>query len=254
MSDKIIFSVKLAGHVIGVSVMYESTRSFLKDYLADEEPEFSVSVVPEDIQKEREKSEREALKEGHEVYRHSDAYLETLALYRKIADGLSSYDVLLFHGSASAMDHEAYIFTAKSGTGKSTHTRLWRKAFGEKVFMVNDDKPLLKITEDGVYVCGTPWNGKHRMSTNTEVKLKRLCILERAAENHIEKVEGEALRKAYPLIVQQTYRSSDPAAMMKTMSLIDELIQKVPVYRLGCNMDPEAAYVAYEGMNREETV
>ncbi len=135
----------------------------------------------------------------------SDAYLETLAVYRKIADHLLSYDTLLFHGSVIAVDGEGYLFTAKSGgTGKSTHTRLWREYFGERAVMVNDDKPLLRITDSGVTAYGTPWDGKHRLSTNIAVPLKGICILTRDTTNHIEPAEPHAV---YPLIVQQTNRS-----------------------------------------------
>ena len=113
--------------------------------------------------------------------------------------------------------------------------------------MVNDDKPLLHITDSGVTAYGTPWDGKHRLSTNIAVPLKGICILTRNAKNHIEPVEPHAV---YPLIVQQTNRSLSADGMKHTLSLIDRMLHVVPVYRLGCNMDIEAARGAYEGMNR----
>ena len=166
-------------------------------------------------------------------------------MYRKIADCLLSCDTMLFHGSVIAVDGEGYLFTAKSGTGKSTHTRLWREYFGERAVMVNDDKPLLRITDSGVTAYGTPWDGKHRLSTNTAVPLKGICILTRDITNHIEQAEPHTV---YPLIVQQTNRSLSADGMKQTLSLIDRMLHVVPVYRLGCNMDIEAARVAYEGM------
>ncbi|MDD6082904.1 MAG: hypothetical protein PUB89_08720 [Oscillospiraceae bacterium] len=163
-----------------------------------------------------------------------------------------SYDTILFHGSVIAVDGFGYLFTAKSGTGKSTHTRLWRENFGDRAVMVNDDKPLLRITKEGVTAYGTPWDGKHRLSTNTSVPLKGICILERAAKNHIIRLDiKEQLRSAYPMIVQQTHKSSNPANALKTMELIDRLMEAVPIYRLSCNMEPTAAKVAYEGMQNE---
>ena len=117
--------------------------------------------------------------------------------------------------------------------------------------MVNDDKPLLQITKEGVIAYGTPWDGKHRLSSNTSVLLKGICILERAAKNHIVRLDSkEQLRSAYPMIVQQTHKSSNPASALKTMELIDRLTEAVPIYRLSCNMESEAAKVAYEGMQR----
>ena len=121
-------------------------------------------------------------------------------------------------------DGFGYLFTAKSGTGKSTHARLCREIFGDGAVMVNDDKPLLRITKDGVIAYGTPWDGKHRLSTNTSVPLKGICILERATENHIIRLDTkEQIRSAYPMIVQQTHKSGNPANALKTMELIDRL-------------------------------
>lgn len=99
---------------------------------------------------------------------YSRGYLESLAVYRKISEAVLDYDAFLFHCSAVAVDGEAYLFTAPSGTGKSTHTRLWRERFGERAVMINDDKPLIRMEEGTFYVYGTPWNGKHHLSVNLE--------------------------------------------------------------------------------------
>ena len=173
-------------------------------------------------------------------------YLETLAIYRKIATKMLDYDIFLFHGSVIAVDGIGYLFTAKSGTGKSTHAGLWRKLFGERAVMINDDKPLIKITDQSVLAYGTPWDGKHHLSSNTGVPLKALCILTRSEINEITAVEK---RDIMPILCQQTYRPSEPTALMKTLSLVDRLGKNVKLYRLSCNMEPEAAQVAYDGIN-----
>lgn len=174
-----------------------------------------------------------------------DYYLETLAVYRRIADKMLDFDTILFHGSVIAVDGIGYLFTAKSGTGKSTHTRLWRKYFGERAVMINDDKPLIHITEKGAVVYGTPWDGKHRLSTNISVPLKAICILKRSADNHVEEITA---KQAYNVLVQQVYKPKDPQKLMKTLHLIDGLTGKVKLYRLGCNMDISAAETAYNAM------
>lgn len=241
--------IKLAGHTIRVQSLFPETGDFLKEYHTEAEPEFDIVTEKEDIEYERRKSEAEDIKEGIPIRYFTDEYLETLAVYRKIAEQMLSYDTILFHGSVIAVDGEGYLFTAKSGTGKSTHTRLWRETFGDRAVMVNDDKPLLRITKDGVIAYGTPWDGKHRLSTNTSVPLKGICILERSTKNHIIRLDTkEQLRSAYPMMVQQTHKSSNPASARRTMELIDRLMEAVPIYRLSCNMESEAAKVAYEGM------
>ena len=170
---------------------------------------------------------------------------EKRRMFEKIAEILPGLDGILYHGSVVAVDGKGYLFTAVSGTGKSTHTRLWREYFGEQAVMVNDDKPLLHITEKGVTVYGTPYNGKHRLGNNISVPLKTICILTRSTVNHIEPINA---KQAYPIMLQQVYRPGDVVKITKTLSLIDMLAESIKFYRLGCNMDISAAKIAYEGM------
>lgn len=239
------FTAKFAGIPVGICALFRETRDFCEEYLTEECPTFSVEIFPADIAAERIMSDETTTREYGKPIPFPDPYLETLAVYRKIADHMLNYDTMLFHGSVIAVDGAAYLFTAPSGTGKSTHTRLWRELFGERAHMVNDDKPLLKVTENGVWACGTPWDGKHHLSRNEMVPLKAICILERAAENHIEPVN---VKDSLSRIFTQTYRPKNPEGMIKTMALLDRMLRQVKVYRLGCNMELEAAKTAYAGM------
>ena len=243
------FTISLAGRNVGISARYEVLQNYCSKYLTDEKPDFVISVTDEDIAFEKERSRREDIAEGRPVFNYPTCYLESLAVYRKIAEKMLDHDTILFHGSALSLDGEGFLFTAKSGTGKSTHTSFWRQQFGDRVVMVNDDKPLLRITDDGVRVYGTPWDGKHRISTNTSAPLTGLCILTRAQENSIEPVSVDA---AMPMLLQQSYRSVDPRKMAKLMQLLEKMTKMTGLYRLGCNLDPQAAIVAYEGMTRKE--
>ncbi len=245
---RVSFRIALAGQVIGVSALYEQTRTFCKNYLTDAPASFEVAVTPADIAYERQRSARADELEGAAVREHADPYLETLAVYRKLAQLLVQDDILLMHGAVVAVDGQAYLFTAKSGTGKTTHTRLWMRQFGDRAVMVNGDKPLLHITSEGVTVYGTPWDGKEHLSTNTSCPLKALCILTRSETNHIERISK---KEALPMLCQQSYRPCSPIGAQKMLALVDRLGSSVPLYRLGCNMEPEAALVAYHGMNHE---
>ncbi len=236
---------KIADKVVEVNSIYDEVHEYCADYLTDDQADYSVTTTQEDIDFEREKSAREDEIEGIPIRQFSDSYLEELAVYRKIAEKMLDYDTVLFHGSVIAVDGVGYLFTAKSGTGKSTHTRLWREYFGNRAVMVNDDKPLLKITDSGVTAYGTPYNGKHRLGTNTSVPLKAICILTRAEDNHIEPITRE---QAYTMLLQQVYRPADMLKMAKTLELVDRLADSVKLYRLGCNMDISAAKIASEGM------
>ena len=236
---------KIADKVVEVNSIYEEVHEYCSDYQTDLPADYSVNITQADIDFEREKSAHEDEVEGIPIRHFSDSYLEELAVYRKIAEKMIEYDTVLFHGSVVAVDDVGYLFTAKSGTGKSTHTMLWREYFGDRAVMVNDDKPLLHIADSEVVAYGTPYNGKHRLGTNTSVPLKAICILTRAEDNHIEAITRE---QAYTMLLQQVYRPADILKMAKTLELVDRLADSVKLYRLGCNMDISAAKIAYEGM------
>lgn len=242
------FTVKLADIPVRIRAIHPEMRRFLQDYLTEEEAEITIETRQEDIDRERVMSARTRAAEGLPEIRSREDYLETLAVYRKLAEALVERDVLLFHGSVVAVDGEAYLFTAKSGTGKSTHTRLWRQAFGDRAVMINDDKPLLHVSVDGVCAYGTPWNGKHHLGGNCSAPLKALCILERDKENHVERVSPE---DAFPRMLQQCYLPEDGEKVEKILALLERMSQCVNLYRLGCNMEPEAALVSYQGMQEE---
>ena len=236
---------RFADITIAVDTLGPETHELCADYRAEGSAAFSVATAREDIEFEREKSAREDALEGIPVRQFSDGYLETLAVYRKIAEKLPEYDALLMHGSCVAVDGAGYLFTAKSGTGKSTHTRLWRELLGERAVMINDDKPLIRLTDEGARIYGSPWDGKHRLSCNLSVPLKAICILRRAPENSIEPISAA---EAYPMLLQQIYRPADPEALAKTLALIDRMAESLRFYRLSCNRELEAARLSYETM------
>lgn len=237
------FNIKLADIVFSIEPAYDYIKEYCRDYITDEKADLFLKTETADLIFERERSNKVP---EHIEKMFSDEYLEVLSVYRKISEKLPFLDTLLFHGSAIAVDNIGYIFTAKSGTGKSTHTKLWREFLGERAIVVNDDKPLIKITNNGSIVYGTPWNGKHKLSTNISVPLKAICILTRSEQNFIEEISS---KEAYQMILQQTYRPIDRSAVVKSLALIDLLMKNTKLYRLGCNMTLEAAKVAFEGMN-----
>lgn len=244
------FTLHLAGHTVGVSTLHNGTAEYCKDYIAENNSPgaFSVAVTQSHIDSERIRTQRSDEAEGIPPRQLTDSYLEITAVQRLITEELFRFDTLLFHGSVVAVDGKGYLFTAKSGTGKSTHTRLWREYFGDRAIMVNDDKPFLHITEEGVIVHGSPWNGKHGLGSNIAVPLKAICILERAEVNHIQPIPP---KYALTMLIQQSSRPMNGALMGKYMELIDGLSRKVEFYRMGCTISTDAAKLAYETMSQE---
>lgn len=162
--------------------------------------------------------------------------------YKRLLD----FDGFRLHSSAIVVDGKAYLFAADSGTGKSTHTGLWMDLFGSRAFILNDDKPALRL-EDGIwYAYGTPWSGKNDISVNTRVPVAGIAVLERGESNVIVPYEG---KDAVLSILRQANRPIAAELRMKLLELLDKLITTVPIWKLKCNMEPEAAVVAYEAMS-----
>ena len=241
------FKIEIAGHVFIVHSLFESTRDYCRAYLTETAAEFDVTVTPEDLAFEQAQLYAEALEEGMRVRKFTDPFLERAAIQRKVAACLFAFDTLLFHGSTVAVDGQAYLFTAKCGTGKSTHTRLWREAFGDRAVMVNDDKPFLQIAEAGVTAWGAPWSGKHGLDTNIAAPLKGICILERGAENRIAPIPPA---QALPMLQKQGNPPPDPADASRYWKLLDILAEKTPLWHMECTRDVSAALTAYAAMSQ----
>ena len=162
---------------------------------------------------------------------------------------LVNFDGLMVHSSAVVMDGKAYIFSAPCGTGKSTHTSLWIKAFGaDRVQLLNDDKPALRCIDGEWFAYGTPWSGKYNLSVNVRVPLAGICMLNRGEVNKIEPYGGASVVRA---LLEQTVRENSPEFMSKVLGLLDNLITMVPVWRLECNMELDAAILSHRVMSGE---
>lgn len=243
------FSFKVCGITASIHNASDSIKNYFTGFLTSEKALLDFYITPDDIAYERGKCIREAEVEGIEYVERSDGALELIAIQRKLTEALFERDTLLFHGSVIAVDGAAYLFTAKSGTGKSTHTRLWREMHGDRAIMVNDDKPFITVGDGGVTVHGSPWNGKHRLGENISLPLRAVCILERGETNLIKQIPAS---KAVTMLIQQSSRPKNPDLMPKYMELLDGLARGVRFYKLSCNMDPEAARVSYEEMARKD--
>ena len=239
------FMMEVAGSVFAVQPLFESTRAYCADYLTDREPEFSVAVDRADLVQEQRLLDIEADEEGLKRRKFSDMFLERSVIQRRVAKALIGKDTLMLHGSTVAVDGQAYLFTAPCGTGKSTHTRLWREVFGDRAVMVNDDKPFLRITSDGVLACGSPWTGKHGLGSNVSFPMKGICILSRGSENRVRLLAPE---DAADFLRSQCFVPEDSEQAGRALELLDRLIRMVSLWQMECTKQPEAAITAYQAM------
>ena len=175
-----------------------------------------------------------------------DNECEVIVTANRFYRSLLDFGGFMLHSSAVAVDGRAYLFSAPSGTGKSTHTELWLKLFGERAYILNDDKPALCVTDSGIMACGTPWSGKSDLNVNAQLPIGGICVLKRSEQNYIRRMdEGAAV---YSLL-NQTIRPEDGGAMSKLLSLLDEVVRAVQVWEMGCNISLEAAQMAYDAMS-----
>lgn len=239
------FKLKIAGLVGNVDARFDSAPYYLARYVVDMPSDFSVAVTDEDMELERYFRDAEAREEGMKLRIMTEPFLERLVIQRKFAEAAMKRNVLMVHGSAVAVDGVGYIFTAGCGTGKSTHTRLWRQVFGGRAVMINDDKPFISVSDNGIFVCGSPWSGKHGLDTNISVPLGGICLLERGVENRIVSLERERLAE----MVERLRWYMEPERIPVFDRLAQKLLDRVPLWLLQCNMDPDAARISHEAMS-----
>ncbi len=178
-----------------------------------------------------------------------DSLIEYMVTGSLFYSELICHKGMLLHASAVEVDGKAYLFSAPSGTGKSTHTSLWLKKFGDRAQILNDDKPAIRIFPDGIYVYGTPWSGKSDLNLNRKTPLQGIAFLERGEKNRIQLMPGI---KAIERILEQTVRPKQKEKVEALLDHISNLVQRVPIYSMTCNMEPEAAEVSYQTMSKGE--
>ena len=238
------FAVELADVCVGVEALFGSTRDFCADYLTDAVPTERVTITEADIAAEHERAARQDERDGLSPRTWSDTYLETLALYRKVAACFLPHDTVVFHGTAVAVAGRAYLFTAPSGTGKTTHARYWLSQV-PGAYVLNGDKPLLRVDADDVRVFGTPWRGKERLGVRGNLPLAGLCLLERGEADAICRIDAH---EALPELIRQTHCPSGADALVCVVGLVARLAQAVPLWRMQATLDEASAQVSYAGM------
>ncbi len=166
-------------------------------------------------------------------------------------EALLHFNGFMLHSSGVVKDGYAYLFSADPGTGKSTHTSLWRKYFGdENALIINDDKPAIRMVDNKLYVYGTPWSGKTDQNLNMKVPLGAIVFIERSKDNNW--VKQISVTEAIPLILEQTIRPKEKDVMIKLLDMLDVVLKNVKIYRLGADMSEDAVITSYNGIKVED--
>ncbi len=173
----------------------------------------------------------------------SDSEIEYIGMGAAFYKELLRFEGMLLHASAVELDGEAYLFSAPSGTGKSTHTEGWLRVF-DKAQIINDDKPAIRKVGGRYFAFGTPFSGKHDISLNKGYPVKGVCFLDRG-ENEIKKL---TLQQAMIPLFNQTIRPDDESKMDLLCQRVEDLLENVSFYAMLCDTSDEAVKMAYDMM------
>lgn len=233
-----MFQCRIADLNIEINEVYKGVRILTRPFQCEfDKPDIVITSSQEIIDHEKSISEDQT--------KPAKSFYEKSAVYRMIAEQMLDYNGVVLHSACFDVDGVGVAFSANSGTGKTTHMNLWQEYLGEKMTVVNGDKPIVRFFDDeseNLYAYGTPWNGKEHYGCDMRTKLKHICFVERSETNYVEKMDKSA---AVDRILNQVYMPKDPVAVMKTIKLVDRLLNCCDLWIIHCNMEKEAAKIAY---------
>ncbi|SDB35154.1 hypothetical protein [Eubacterium oxidoreducens] len=186
----------------------------------------------------------QVIKSQIEGFRLDTAFASLLALERR----MYAYDSMVLHCAYVEYENNAILFSAPSGVGKSTQANLWEQYKGAKT--INGDRALLSKRDERWIAQGWPICGSSQICYNKEMDIATIVMLYQAQENVVRRLRPvEAFKKLYAQITVNGWNSNQGA---KCIALLEQLVQEVPVYELGCDISKEAVEVLDKGIKQDE--
>lgn len=204
---------------------------FCKEYLVDTDEQASISID----------ASRYNIDDWPGLLPESLPYM---ASGQQFYVNLLRYGGMLLHSSCIVIDGRAYLISGPCRAGKSTHTNLLKEYIGGEI--INDDKPALRLVDGQWIAYGTPWSGKNHINVNTSAAVKAICFVsDKRDRNSITRLDN--FRAVANLLSQTTYRL-DERYMDRMLSLIEQLVARVPIYEMESLANEESARLLYETM------
>ena len=230
----------LTGIPINCSLRNADTISFLKGYLCqNSNPDAVVSVSDKLITAFYKNDSSTALTAADEYH----------LLHLVISNALLPFNRCVFHGTAFLWHDKAWLFSAPSGTGKTTQYRQWRRLYRDEVRILNGDKPILQFCDDGtIMVHPSPWKGKERMGSMLKAPLGGIIYLQQGQENTIERMESQDA--AVPIYRQFLFLPETEEAVRQVCRMEDKLLRNIPVWRLVNKGDAESAELTHDTLTK----
>ena len=234
--------VKYAGVVFEVSGFGIGDCGMLERYRTGDPADEMITLAEEDLTKAY------IMMNDYKYRAHPNWYVEDkelvfVAAHDRMCPLLLRYDALVFHGASVAVDDRGYLYLAYHNTGKSTHVRYWEEYLGDRAVLVDDDKPIVKIMDDCVYVYGTSWSPNCRAGMVGGVPLRGIVDLQRGMKNEIDSADRQT---AFEVLMSHCYRGRNSQELMRVMSLCNRIVERIPFAVMKCTNDVSAATVAYE--------
>jgi hypothetical protein len=231
--------LKVADLIVEVEPKYEilKTRSVPYIYTGTSEPDIVIKISEQFYADRQKENPHLSLAECEYIYTGKYFYTEIV-----------KFNGVMLHASAVQYENYAYLFSANSGTGKSTHTHLWLEKF-PTAEILNDDKPAIRIIDGKSYAYGTPWSGKYDESINTATEIAGITFLSRGVNNEIKRTTGEDVMVDF---MNQTVRPIKKDYMVYFMDVLDQILTNIPVFRMKCNISLDAVDTSYNAMKRSK--
>lgn len=160
-------------------------------------------------------------------------------------------DTILVHASVVENSQQAFAFLGKSGTGKSTHSRLWIESFAD-FKLLNDDNPAIRVMDEKAYIYGTPWSGKTPCYRAVRIPLAGIVRLSQAAKNVFSEINHvKALTALLPSGSAIRWNMTLFNAMISTL---EHLVQLCEIAELHCLPNQDAAKLCYNSLKKLQNV
>ena len=181
----------------------------------------------------------------------SKGYCEGIVAYREICRKLPLFNAVMLHSSMIEKDGKAYAICGKSGAGKSTHTNLLLKNFGENLRVINGDKPIVRLIDNELIAFPSAWKGKDKLGEKITAPLKALCFVIKNKENKLEEISKS---DGAELLMDQFVVPKEAQSVSMFLELADLILKKCKVYKLYCDISDEAAILSFNKFMKEEEI
>lgn len=228
---------KIADVVCSFQPRYEETADWYEPYITTDPLDFEKELIPS------EKNIEYLVREGQGI---TPGIAENMLLCNMFNTVLLRFNGSYIHSSALMFDGKVYLFSGKSGVGKSTHTKKWCRLFPDRAKVINDDKPSFRMIDGKCYVYGTPFAGGTDVQINTSGELGAIVFLEQSKENSLKPLNAAmAIRE----LLEQTPKKRTEKMGDRMLSLYSEILSRYPVYKLYCSDSDDAVRAAMDILN-----